>query len=265
MIIRSPSPGKAPAHTSSRTYALFAILLLLLLLFAYQQLPTESHPAAVELVEDADASIVEAPAPAQAALASQEPALTPAAPSARQPAGLVLKGIFADGSGGGSIILGSTGGEDRVARNGSEIAPGLRLTGIYSSYALMTGSAGSMRMEIGKGPFLPVLDPSASAGTWSGAEAFTDAPRSEASQPLGLTPVRTNGRIEGFAITPATSIPQLQQAGLKVGDVLVAVNGQAFESTEKVLELSNEIATSRTAEFEYVRQGKRLKSTLRIN
>jgi general secretion pathway protein C len=81
---------------------------------------------------------------------------------------------------------------------------------------------------------------------------------------LGLQPVRSEGRINGFAIRPDAVLPQLQQAGLRPGDVILAVNGQAFQSEEKVLELSNEIATSRTSEFEFIRQGKMMRASLTV-
>jgi general secretion pathway protein C len=77
-----------------------------------------------------------------------------------------------------------------------------------------------------------------------------------------LQPVRSNGRIQGFAIKPNAVLPQLQQAGLQQGDMLVAVNERAFDSEEKVLELSNEIATSRTAGFEFIRNGKKMTASL---
>ena len=64
---------------------------------------------------------------------------------------------------------------------------------------------------------------------------------------------------------PGARLPLLEQAGVRPGDVIVAVNGQAMMSEEKVLELSEEIATSYIAEFDYLRDGKRMKGKMEIN
>ena len=57
----------------------------------------------------------------------------------------------------------------------------------------------------------------------------------------------------------------LERAGLRAGDMIVAVNGQAFRSEEKVLELSDELASSYTAEIKFLRDGRRLKGKLEVN
>ena len=82
---------------------------------------------------------------------------------------------------------------------------------------------------------------------------------------MGLTPRKVGGRTTGFAIRPGANLPALQRAGLQPGDVLVAVNGQAFESEEKVMELAREIAGSYTADFEFERGVKRMKASTEVN
>jgi general secretion pathway protein C len=80
-----------------------------------------------------------------------------------------------------------------------------------------------------------------------------------------LAPRRSGGRVTGFTIRPGANIPILARAGMQPGDVLVAVNGQAFESEEKVLELASEIAGSYTADFEFERGGQRMRRSIEIN
>jgi general secretion pathway protein C len=150
---------------------------------------------------------------------------------------------------------------------GKEFMPGARLKEVGPSFAVIATEAGDFRMELGRsGSMASVSSPGSqqrisgevrSAGQLSNYHD-TIAYRS------GLQPVKSDGRIQGFAVRPNAVLPQLQQAGLQPGDILVAVNQRAFDSEEKVLELSNEIATSRTAEFEFIRNGKRMTTSLEI-
>jgi general secretion pathway protein C len=82
---------------------------------------------------------------------------------------------------------------------------------------------------------------------------------------VGMAPRRNGGRIDGFAIKAGANLGPLLRAGLRPGDVLLAVNGQPFDSGEKLLELPREIAGSFTAEFEFERGGRRMRALLPVN
>jgi general secretion pathway protein C len=103
----------------------------------------------------------------------------------------------------------------------------------------------------------------AAAGPQGGEEARRQ--RETLEFRTGLAPRKENGRITGFAVRPGARLGVLQRAGLQPGDVIVAVNGQAFESEEKVLELSGELAGSYEAEIDYLRGGKPMKASIAVN
>jgi general secretion pathway protein C len=189
------------------------------------------------------------------------PSVTPAAPLD----GLVLRGVFFAGPGDSSVILGSADGRDRVITIGREFRPGARLKEVGPSFAVIATQAGDLRLELGRSGSTasvssPASDPKISG---EGRSAGPVSPYHDTvAYRTGLQPVISDGRIQGFAIKPNAVLPQLQQAGLQQGDILVAVNERAFDSEEKVLELSNEIATSRTAGFEFIRNGKKMTASL---
>lgn len=180
------------------------------------------------------------------------------------PEGLMLRGIFGGGPRGGSAIMRMQDGGERVVRIGREAAPGFVLKEVGLAHALLSGPGGDVRLELGRPEGSTPATPTAAADRVRGQDPA--GMREESLQyRLGLAPQKRDGRIAGFAVRPDVSLPALQRAGLRPGDIIVAVNGQAFESEEKVLELSREIAGSYTAKFEFLRDGKRMKATLEVN
>ncbi len=173
--------------------------------------------------------------------------------------GLRLHGLTATGA----IIASSTG--QRLVRLGREVIPGVTLSEVRQHHALLTTAAG--RFELG---FLGLADAAASVPATSPTQrtvmASAPARRTEVLQyRFGLAARRDDGRITGFAVRSGADMPSLQRAGLRAGDVLVGVNGQTFDSDEKVMELATEIAGSYTAEFEFERNGRRMKALLPVN
>ena len=219
-----------------------------------------------------------APATADIATATARDQSRPlAAPSAPAPSlepptaavasgleGLVLKGVFAGGPGGCAAIMLLPGGVESVVPVGAEFLPGYRLKALEFDHAVLSTGSGDLRLKIGL----------ASGATAVSAAQLgnTDAPSGSASADShetgqyrdSLEPVKNFGRISGFALAGAAP-PVLQKAGMRPGDVLVSVNGQAMDNEEKVLELSQEIAGSFTAEFEFLRNGRRMKGSAEIN
>lgn len=182
--------------------------------------------------------------------------------------GLVLRGVMGGGPAGGAAIIAFPDGRQRVVRIGREFLPGMVLREVGLTFAIASGGGGDIRLDLNRPGGIAV--PAASAGS---APAMAAAPASSAASQqretmeyrMGLAPRKVGGRTTGFAIRPGANLPALQRAGLRPGDVLVAVNGQAFESEEKVMELAQEIAGSYTAEFEFERGGKRMKASTEVN
>lgn len=184
---------------------------------------------------------------------------TPTAPSPPPPAapaaslsGLVLRGVL----GGGAAIIGFPDGNQRSVPVGREFLPGVTLKEVALRHVILVTISGESRLEFNK----PVSEIAPAAG----AVATAKAPEAErhGRETLefrtGLMPFEEEGRIRGFAIRPGASLPIFQRAGLRPGDVIVSVNGQAFRSEEKVLELAGELASAKAIEIDFVRGGRRM-------
>ena len=194
------------------------------------------------------AAVEEAPAPAP------QPAPPPVAPSLE---GLRLHGVTPSGA-----ILGFAGGVQRLVPIGRDVTPGLRLSEVRHDRVVLASAAGPLELGFqGPVPAAPAEAPAAAPPA-----AATEARREENLRyRFGLEPQRSDGRITGFAIRRGAELPILRRAGLQPGDVLVSVNGQSFDSQERVEELAAEIAGSFSAEFEFERGGRRMRTSLRVN
>lgn len=206
------------------------------------------------------------------------PGAAPEAPPATAPVvavpsleGVTLYGVLGGGPGGGAVIVG-TEERQRVVRVGREVVPGARLKEVGLGYAVVETGGGDMRIELRGAPAAGSASPAAPAPAPAASAtpaASVATPEQRTAQTLdfrtGLAPHKEGGRTTGFTVRPGARMPMLQSAGLRPGDIIVAVNGQAFTSEEKVMELSDELATSYTAEIDYLRAGKPMKARIDVN
>lgn len=194
----------------------------------------------------------------------------PAPPPVAQPVasasvdGLMLQGVMGGGPGGGAAIIAFPDGSHRLVRVGREFLPGVTLSEVGLRHVVLATAGGAMRLEFNKAA---VSAGGAATPAAAGSEGGEEARRQRETLEFrtGLAPRKENGRIIGFAVRPGARLGLLQRAGLQPGDVIVAVNGQAFESEEKVLELSGELAGSYEAEIDYLRGGKPMKASIAVN
>jgi general secretion pathway protein C len=238
---------------------------LALLLFVIYLLWPSGDGEEVELTESPPpaAPPVYVPPPPAPTPVSAPPALPQADSSAA--AGLVLRGVMGGGPSGGAAIIGFPDGSQRVVRVGRELMPGMILREIGVRHAIASSGGGDLRLELNKTGATPVAAAPLIAAPPASGGVPQVGPEAALQYRLGLAPQKSGGRIQGFAIRPDARLPMLERAGLRPGDVLVAVNGQAVESEEKVLELAQEIAGSYTAEFDFIRAGKRMKGSMEVN
>jgi general secretion pathway protein C len=187
---------------------------------------------------------------------------------------LVLHGVLPGGSTGPRALISSGGGPQRAVRVGLEIVPGVTLATVAYDHIIVEAPGGDMRVDLLKAEGSAVASaalPQTAGGPQREARKFPppsrpNKDRAESLQyRLGFEPHKRDGRISGFRIRPGVAMPVLQRAGLQPGDILLGVNGQPFDTSEKVLELSGEIAGSYTAEFEFERNGRKMKKSLEIN
>lgn len=216
----------------------------------------------------------EAPAEEDILVASAPPAVAPSLPAPSPPVappvasalvdGLMLQGVMGGGPGRGAAIIAFPDGSHRLVRVGREFLPGVTLSEVGLRHVVLATAGGAMRLEFNKAA---VSAGGAATPAVAGPEGGEEARRQRETLEFrtGLAPRKENGRITGFAVRPGARLGLLARAGLQPGDVIVAVNGQAFESEEKVLELSGELAGSYEAEIDYLRGGKPMKTSIAVS
>jgi hypothetical protein len=215
-----------------------------------------------EIAQTRQAAI--APAPSQAPLPPSHPAAPPSPPVVSAD-GLVLYGISGGGPAGMAAIIGPASGSPRVVPLGRDYRPGLTVKAIGPSHAVLVSGGQETALHLGSHAS-PLNAQEHSVPTQAVAAPQAGPPGLEATAlRLGMKPHRQDGRIAGFELKESRDLALLQRAGLREGDVIVAVNGQAFASEEKLMELPQEIAGSNTAEFDVLRNGKRVKMSLPVN
>lgn len=182
---------------------------------------------------------------------SVQPPIQSAAPSTD---GLRLFGLLGAGA-----VFGLRDGRQRWVAAGREVLPGLRLEEVRQTEAILVSSAGRIRLAFGDAPAQAVSEPASAAVSPSAVR------EDHLRYRLGFEPHRVDGRVAGFVIRRQADLPMLRRAGLQAGDVILSVNGQSFDSEEKVQELASEIAGSFAAEFEFVRGGRRMRRSVQVN
>lgn len=203
-----------------------------------------------------------APPPAPAFHQPSPEAAPPAPPApAASLSGLVLRGVLGGGPRGGTAIIGLSDGSQRSVPVGRQVLPGVTLKEVALRHVILATSLGESRLEFDKAA--REIAPTAVAAAVS--EANPDRRRETLEFRTGLMPLKEDGRVKGFAIRPGAQLAIFQRAGLKPGDVIVSINGQAFRSEEKVLELSAELAGARTIEIAFVRDGRRMTGKIEQN
>ena len=235
----------------------------LLAFLLYMLLPSDEE-SGVELAASPPVAAppppLPAPLPIQPVAVAQPPVSNVSALS-----GVVLRGVMGGGPRGGAGVFDAAGGTQRVVRVGREIVPGVVLREIGVRHAIASTGSGDVRLDLNTagGTVLasapaPAQAPVVPAMTRS---ALASIPRETMQYRLGLRPVQSGGRVTGYAVKPGAPLPHFGNAGLQPGDVIVGVNGSAFDA-ERLTELSWAIANSSQTEFEFLRGGKRMKATL---
>lgn len=202
-------------------------------------------------------------------LTAAAPAAAAAAAGSGDDAGLRLFGVRTDGAGGGSAIIRASDGREASFLVGEEVEPGLVLREVAADHVILT--RGGARQRLGFPQIASSFStPAASPGPVLPVQASaTDAPGAVQAQQLlaaaAMSPRMKEGRPDGYRVTPrgGAGAGVLAQAGLQAGDVILAIDGEAF-SAERLEELPGQLAKSEWVDLRIERGGQTLTTRVRI-
>ncbi len=237
--------------------AIVATLLLAYLLWpssgdgnsSVELVPADQRPTPTVAVTPQPIPVVQAPPPAAMP------------PPAGLTEGLVLYGVMAGGA-----VIGFPDGSQRYVAIGREVMPGLRLQGVQLHEAILAAGTVNYRLGFG-GPAIPLTPQPAAAPVVVGVPASPppvqaapapNAQRAEMGRYLqALSPRQANGQLSGYTLRPGIALPSLEQAGLRPGDTIIAVNGAPM--TQSHVEQLARLSAGTSLQLDVDRAGQRLR------
>ena len=190
-----------------------------------------------------------------------------------------LYGVRADSAGGGSAIIGLADGRQVSVGVGEEIEPGLILRSVANDHVVMARGESLSRLmftELPVGAAAPppppsepqVVTPQGAAPAEAGQAAATTSsgPSVDPARLMaqaGLRPRMQGLGINGFTVSGTDDGSALAAAGLRSGDVILAVNGQALDSPARIAGLRGQLSNSTSAEIRFERNGVEQTTTIR--
>ncbi len=153
-----------------------------------------------------------------------------------------LFGVRSDGAGGGSAIIGLAAGRQLSVAVGERLEPGLILQSVGADHVVLARGGSLSRLIFSD---LPAGDPASLV-----AEA-------------SLRPRMQGLKMNGLTITSNGEAPALAAAGLKSGDVILAVNGQPLDRPDRIAALRGQLAGRTSAEIRFERDGAVQTTTIR--
>ncbi len=193
---------------------------------APQPLPPAAQTALLTGLNPFD-RVAGAPQPAAAPIASGEYKLFGTrAPGGGVPASAIIAG--ADGQQVGALV-------------GEEVAPGVRLVEVGFDYAVLDRSGQKLRVSMDEEPATGTAAPTGPAVPGAAPTSPAAPPPPPPSAPGAVSPqqLRQNvafaprtsgGRVTGLLVSSLGDERVMQAAGLRSGDVIVAVNGRRISS-----------------------------------
>ena len=176
-----------------------------------------------------------------------------------------LYGLRADGAGGGSAIIGLADGRQVSVGVGEAVEPGLVLRSVGPDHVVLARGGSLSRLIFSDAPMGVAAPPPPPPGpqTMGPTPALVGGPSVDPARLMaqaGLRPRMRGLRIDGFTVSGDGAA--LRAAGLRSGDVILAVNGQPLDSLERIAALRGELANSSSAELRFERDGAVQTSTI---
>jgi len=240
---------------------LVAVVAMTLARLAWSLVPTPEaarwRPAPVQAAATAPAS--RGPISIDALLAAQlfglyqaEPVATDLNNAPETRLNLTLLGILAGrGEGDSRALIADGTGEEKPYAIGDDIARGVTLEAIYPDRVVLmrNGQAETLRLnkdQPGIASDTPVTTaPVVSTGSATTLTAVRDQvlqDPSRAAEYIRVQPASQNGQMHGYRVYPGRDRELFNNAGLRPGDVVTAVNGIELDNAQKALQMLNDLS-----------------------
>ncbi|MEG2314237.1 MAG: type II secretion system protein N [Brevundimonas sp.] len=180
--------------------------------------------------------------------------------------GFNLFGVSADGSGGGSAIIGLPDGTQVSVAAGEEVTSGAVLKTVNPDHVIVAMNGRFLRVGF---PEMPVEQTQASQEETPAADAEQAPAQAALVDPTklvaeaGLRPKLEGLSIKGLQVSASENATQLTAAGLQDGDIILSVNGTALTSPQAMSTLRQRLSNAATAEISYERGGQRRMTSIR--
>lgn len=184
-----------------------------------------------------------------------------------------LFGVRAGGADGGSAIIGLADGRQVSVGVGEAVEPGLVLQSVGPDHVVLARGGSLSRLDFGDTPVGAAPPPPPPPGPQTvappapaAAPAVVAGAGVDAAQLLaqaGLRPRMRGLRLDGFTVSAAGEGSALAAAGLQAGDVLLAVDGTALDSPERIAGLRRQLAGAASVTLRFERDGAVQTTTIR--
>lgn len=165
---------------------------------------------------------------------------------------LTLLGILAGrGEGDSRALIADGSGEEKPYAIGDDIARGVTLQAIYPDRVVLlrNGQAETLRLnkdQPGAASDTPVavapVGGTATATTLTAVRDQVLQDPSRAAEYIRVQPASQNGQMHGYRVYPGRDRELFNNAGLRPGDVVTAVNGIELDNAQKALQMLNDLS-----------------------
>lgn len=175
-----------------------------------------------------------------------------------------LYGVRSDGAGGGSAIIGLADGRQVSVAVGETVDTGLALQSVAADHVMLARGGSVTRLVFSDVPVGAAAPPPPPATPQTVTPQPAPAPAPDApalAAAAGLRPRMKGLRVDGFTLTgPADGA--LAGAGLRTGDVVVAVDGQRLDNPARIAGLRDRLSGQSSVELRIERDGREQTLTL---
>jgi general secretion pathway protein C len=185
-----------------------------------------------------------------------------------------LFGLRSDGAGGGSAIIGLADGRQVSVAVGEAVEPGLTLQAVGPDHVTLSRGGSLSRLIFADAPVGAAPPPPPPPGPQTVTPESAPAVAAPVAAGPTIDPARLMAQaslrprmqglgINGFTVSATGDGAALKAAGLRSGDVILAVNGQSLDSLDRIAALRGQLADSTSAEIRFERGGAVQTTTIR--